>query len=108
MIFSSKCKQKKLYYLFTHCNLSFSIQAIPDNTNLTMEAEQDIEDEEKQDSLEGGDASEVAEQSIPVIDVAALEKEELRKRTIPPPGPGKRIYEIDPMLMGFREHLDYR
>ncbi|ERN13141.1 1,4-alpha-glucan-branching enzyme 2-2, chloroplastic/amyloplastic isoform X1 [Amborella trichopoda] len=29
-------------------------------------------------------------------------------RTIPPPGTGQRIYEIDPLLEGFRGHLDYR
>lgn len=76
-------------------------------TDLTMEVKEETY-EEQQDSLEGDDSSGVAEQSTPVIDVAALEKEELRKRTIPPPGLGERIYEIDPMLMGFLEHLDYR
>lgn len=30
------------------------------------------------------------------------------KRTIPPPGTGQRIYEIDPALNGHRKHLDYR
>lgn len=81
---------------------------ISDSTDLTMETEEEIEEEEDQDSSRDDDASEVAEESTPVIDVASIEKEELRKRTIPPPGPGQRIYEIDPMLTGFREHLDYR
>lgn len=30
------------------------------------------------------------------------------KRTIPPPGTGQRIYEIDPTLNVHRQHLDYR
>ena len=30
------------------------------------------------------------------------------KRTIPPPGTGQRIYEIDPALNVHRRHLDYR
>lgn len=30
------------------------------------------------------------------------------KRTIPPPGAGQRIYEIDPALNSHRQHLDYR
>ncbi|CAI0407522.1 unnamed protein product, partial [Linum tenue] len=30
------------------------------------------------------------------------------KRTVPPPGAGQRIYDIDPILSGFRQHLDYR
>jgi len=33
---------------------------------------------------------------------------EEKPRVIPPPGDGQRIYEIDPMLEGFRGHLDYR
>jgi 1,4-alpha-glucan branching enzyme len=33
---------------------------------------------------------------------------EEKPRVIPPPGDGQRIYEIDPMLKGFRNHLDYR
>ncbi|KAL9260821.1 1,4-alpha-glucan-branching enzyme 1, chloroplastic/amyloplastic-like protein [Drosera capensis] len=28
--------------------------------------------------------------------------------TIPPPGKGQKIYEIDPLLGDFRDHLDYR
>ncbi|XP_057534587.1 1,4-alpha-glucan-branching enzyme 2-2, chloroplastic/amyloplastic-like [Amaranthus tricolor] len=30
------------------------------------------------------------------------------KRSIPPPGDGQRIYEIDPLLRSHRDHLDYR
>ncbi|GMN26427.1 hypothetical protein TIFTF001_050416 [Ficus carica] len=30
------------------------------------------------------------------------------KRTIPPPGTGQRIYEIDPALNVHQQHLDYR
>ncbi|KAM7255145.1 hypothetical protein ACFE04_020386 [Oxalis oulophora] len=30
------------------------------------------------------------------------------KRSVPPPGNGQKIYEIDPNLTGFRNHLDYR
>uniref|UniRef100_A0ABL6WPK7 Glycoside hydrolase family 13 N-terminal domain-containing protein n=1 Tax=Cannabis sativa TaxID=3483 RepID=A0ABL6WPK7_CANSA len=29
-------------------------------------------------------------------------------KSIPPPGPGQKIYEIDPMLNGYRQHLEYR
>ncbi|KAI6697899.1 hypothetical protein NL676_018018 [Syzygium grande] len=54
-----------------------------------------------------GDASE-EEESTPLQDVAVIEKEEVRKRTIPPPGSGQRIYEKDSLLLGYREHLDYR
>lgn len=40
--------------------------------------------------------------------IISNESEEVRKRTIPPPGTGQRIYEIDPLLKGFSGHLDYR
>ncbi|CAA6660717.1 unnamed protein product [Spirodela intermedia] len=33
---------------------------------------------------------------------------ETKPRSVPPPGSGQRIYEIDPMLEGHRAHLDYR
>lgn len=36
------------------------------------------------------------------------ESEEIRKLSIPPPGKGERIYEIDPLLSNHREHLEYR
>ncbi|EPS60100.1 hypothetical protein M569_14702, partial [Genlisea aurea] len=29
-------------------------------------------------------------------------------RIVPPPGSGQRIYEIDPLLRNYRDHLDYR
>jgi 1,4-alpha-glucan branching enzyme len=34
--------------------------------------------------------------------------QEVGQRKIPPPGDGKRIYDIDPMLNSHRNHLDYR
>ncbi|KAL3754115.1 hypothetical protein ACJRO7_001375 [Eucalyptus globulus] len=85
-------------------------QVIHDSNDLTMEAEEEIEVKEEQDSVSSsvigdGDAS---EKSAPLQDAAVIEKEEVRKRTIPPPGSGQRIYEIDSLLLGYREHLDYR
>ncbi|KAE9455753.1 hypothetical protein C3L33_12343, partial [Rhododendron williamsianum] len=35
-------------------------------------------------------------------------KDMVRQRSIPPPGTGQRIYEIDPLLRSHRDHLDYR
>lgn len=34
--------------------------------------------------------------------------DEVKPKVIPPPGTGKRIYDIDPSLLGHREHLDFR
>lgn len=50
------------------------------------------------------------ETSDPMEGTSSNEKYEARrvKRTIPPPGAGKRIYDIDPYLTAHREHLDYR
>ncbi|GFY93426.1 starch branching enzyme 2.1 [Actinidia rufa] len=36
------------------------------------------------------------------------EKDMVRQMSIPPPGTGQRIYEIDPFLRSYSEHLDYR
>ncbi|KAL6521134.1 hypothetical protein OROGR_017703 [Orobanche gracilis] len=32
----------------------------------------------------------------------------VKEMVVPPPGLGQRIYEIDPLLSNYREHLDYR
>lgn len=40
--------------------------------------------------------------------IGTIKEEEARPKSIPPPGTGQRIYEIDPLLRGYREHLDYR
>jgi len=32
----------------------------------------------------------------------------VKPRIVPPPGDGKKIYEIDPMLRTYNNHLDYR
>ncbi|RZR87964.1 hypothetical protein BHM03_00015434 [Ensete ventricosum] len=37
-----------------------------------------------------------------------VEDVEEKPRCVPPPGSGRRIYEIDPLLVGHRSHLDYR
>ncbi|KAK6779441.1 hypothetical protein RDI58_021625 [Solanum bulbocastanum] len=36
------------------------------------------------------------------------ESDRIRERGIPPPGLGQKIYEIDPLLTNYRQHLDYR
>ncbi|KAK8593397.1 hypothetical protein V6N12_045479 [Hibiscus sabdariffa] len=33
---------------------------------------------------------------------------EAKPMSIPPPGAGQKVYEIDPLLLGFRDHIDYR
>ncbi|XP_022748370.1 1,4-alpha-glucan-branching enzyme 2-2, chloroplastic/amyloplastic-like isoform X1 [Durio zibethinus] len=48
------------------------------------------------------------EPPIPLHRKVSTAKSEAKPRSIPPPGAGKRIYEIDPTLLGFREHIDYR
>lgn len=48
------------------------------------------------------------ETSVHMEGVSSTTKAKATKKSIPPPGTGQKIYEIDPMLNGFREHLDYR
>ncbi|XP_021716832.1 1,4-alpha-glucan-branching enzyme 2-2, chloroplastic/amyloplastic-like [Chenopodium quinoa] len=35
-------------------------------------------------------------------------QDSVTRRSVPPPGNGQRIYEIDPLLKNYRTHLDYR
>lgn len=48
------------------------------------------------------------ELSTPLKRKTSTKKIEAKPRTIPPPGAGQKIYEIDPSLLSFRQHLDYR
>jgi len=47
-------------------------------------------------------------------DAEALNREVLgsapqeKPRTVPPPGDGQKIFQIDPMLQGYKYHLEYR
>nr|CAB3486970.1 unnamed protein product [Digitaria exilis] len=72
----------------------------------TAEASSAVEVEEKSEPsevIEGTGKTEtdgVAVKSAPLV--------EEKPRVVPPPGDGQRIYQIDPMLEGFRNHLDYR
>ncbi|KAJ0027768.1 hypothetical protein Pint_35974 [Pistacia integerrima] len=54
-------------------------------------------------------ASTFAEPSFPLQGKVSTRKVKLNRLdqgSIPPPGRGQRIYEIDPTLTGFRQHLD--
>ncbi|KAJ0039598.1 hypothetical protein Pint_27476 [Pistacia integerrima] len=57
-------------------------------------------------------ASTFVKPSFPLQEKVSTEetkgKTEVRPESLPPPGRGQRIYEIDPTLIGFRQHLDYR
>lgn len=37
-----------------------------------------------------------------------IPSDEAKPKTIPRPGAGQKIYEIDPSLLAHREHLDFR
>ncbi|EOA19974.1 hypothetical protein CARUB_v10000235mg [Capsella rubella] len=41
-------------------------------------------------------------------DAKVVKERAAKPRTVPPPGDGKKIYEIDPMLRSYSSHLDYR
>ena len=54
------------------------------------------------------DKAQGAVKSVTLPGTGMIKKEEARPKSIPPPGTGQRIYEIDPLLKGYCEHLDYR
>lgn len=57
----------------------------------------------------GGDGKTEDELAASLVkETANAVKDKAMQRSIPPPGTGQRIYEIDPLLNSYREHLDYR
>ncbi|KAA3465054.1 1,4-alpha-glucan-branching enzyme 2-2, chloroplastic/amyloplastic-like [Gossypium australe] len=71
----------------------------------------DVESEEMEDDtkIEVEEQESVPKElSTPLNRKISTEKSEAKPRTIPPPGIGQKIYEIDPSLLDFRQHLDYR
>ncbi|WZZ92365.1 hypothetical protein YC2023_120944 [Brassica napus] len=46
--------------------------------------------------------------SVSVNSSRVVKEKEVKPRTVPPPGNGQIIYEIDPMLQSYKDHLDYR
>lgn len=63
-----------------------------------------------EDKLESSDATQRIDKTITdgVTKEAKEQIVEEKPRVIPPPGDGQRIYQIDPMLERFRNHLDHR
>ncbi|CAI0469252.1 unnamed protein product [Linum tenue] len=58
-------------------------------------------------SMVGDTSTEVLDEQEKIA-VLPDTREKTDKRTVPPPGAGQRIYDIDPILSSFRQHLDYR
>lgn len=93
-------------------------QEIVDADGLGMEGGSRIKDEENHTESISGYSKADEKQDI-VHSIAESEDDKLefsnglkmgeaRLKSIPPPGSGQKIYEIDPLLRGHREHLDYR
>lgn len=54
------------------------------------------------------DEASVFDSSKGYSDERLVREKEAGPRTVPPPGDGQRIYEIDPMLRSYKDHLNYR
>lgn len=75
-----------------------------------MQHDEEVKDEIVT-SLQSTDDKVLIEESPgPLKGTASTKKVETKKikRSIPPPGTGEKIYEIDPTLNGYRQHLEYR
>ncbi|GMP84623.1 hypothetical protein CsSME_00038080 [Camellia sinensis var. sinensis] len=101
-------------------------QILHDEDNVMMEGDSDIEDDSNHvqttsggivvDGMHDSVSSTAAGKDVKAKDVdtpvpshhISREKDVVRKKSIPPPGTGQKIYEIDPLLRSHREHLDYR
>lgn len=109
--------------LFVLCASYGFYQELDDLESLTMEDKEDVEDvknEAKANPVpssnagdddhddDDDDKAQDEETSVPLEGVLSATKVKAIPRSIPPPGIGQKIYEIDPTLSGFRQHLDYR
>ncbi|ONH96238.1 hypothetical protein PRUPE_7G115400 [Prunus persica] len=90
-------------------------QVLEDVDNVAMEDDKKVEDEVKKSDVPSLDAGNVdgteakgEETPHPLDGTVSTAKKNATQKSIPPPGNGKKIYEIDPLLVGFRDHLDYR
>lgn len=91
-------------------------QVLKDVDTLQMEDNEKVEIEYQgpvSSSVADDDENAQSEEaSVPVQERVSTErsevKSEVRQRSIPPPGSGQGIYEIDPILSSYRQHLDYR
>lgn len=88
---------------------------LEDVDNVAMEDDKKVEDEAKKSDVPSLDAGNVdgteargEETPHPLDGTVSTAKKNATQKSIPPPGNGKKIYEIDPLLVGFRDHLDYR
>ncbi|XP_062117534.1 1,4-alpha-glucan-branching enzyme 2-2, chloroplastic/amyloplastic-like [Humulus lupulus] len=81
-----------------------------DVDDLTMEHRVDVNIEVVPSSQLIDDKALIVEAAGPLEGTASTTKVETTeiKMSIPPPGAGQKIYEIDPMLNGYRQHLEYR
>ncbi|XP_043814777.1 1,4-alpha-glucan-branching enzyme 1, chloroplastic/amyloplastic isoform X2 [Manihot esculenta] len=84
------------YQLETTGTVLEESQVLGDAESLVMEDDKNVEEDE------------VKKESVPLHETISIGKSESKPRSIPPPGSGQRIYDIDPSLAGFRQHLDYR
>ena len=88
------------------------LQVIHEVDSEEMEDNEKVEVEEQESvpsALANNDVvARAKEPSVPLHRKVSTEKSEAKSRSIPPPGAGQKIYEIDPTLLGFREHIDYR
>lgn len=63
---------------------------------------------EENEAVRTEDQASVFDSSNSYNDANVVKERGVKPRTVPPPGDGKKIYEIDPMLLSYRNHLDYR
>lgn len=75
-----------------------------------MEDDEKVEDEANKSDVSSLDVGNVDDDKAKGEETPNRSKGKLSfgTKSIPPPGTGQKIYEIDPLLKGFRDHLDYR
>ncbi|KAM2450931.1 hypothetical protein TB2_008350 [Malus domestica] len=84
-------------------------QVIQDVDNVAKEDEEKLEDAPSLVVANVDDAEAKVEDTPRPLEVkGSTATNKATGKTIPPPGNGQKIYEIDSLLVGHRDHLDYR
>ncbi|CAH9138425.1 unnamed protein product [Cuscuta epithymum] len=79
------------------------------NAEVTRDFEESVQEQGHASSVQYEEDGEVKASPIAFTsNHISIESEMAKRSIIPPPGLGQRIYEIDPLLKNFRNHLDYR
>lgn len=82
------------------------LQGVHDLDVQSMKGSKEVDGEEK--IIQSRVAIDDKQDSVAATHIHEDKEMQTTGKSVPPPGDGQRIYEIDPLLRNHQEHLDYR